>query len=416
MFVFARKGVKFYQKVNINTEIRPAARPEFARIPLAALGDDEMYLKISPGKRISKYQLIAQSGNRDLLVYLPFDGEFISTELLRIPGIGKVPCGVVKTSDSPHIERSFKEQLPEYDLDSLIDLIRESAIVDEVDGIRLFRKLEDLKNREVQAVIAYGVDDQPYTAASTAVLLNCADEISAGINLVAKTLGCEQKYLCIKKNYRNAELFTGNLNGIQIVSVKGKYPCAPAVKSFCERVNGIMIGVQALRAIYQAAAYGLPQISVVVTVWGEGLAEPANIEVPFGTPVKTLLEQCQAFGTIERVIAGGIMTGRTIALDSPLYVSQTALTPLIKTREHKTVNCIGCGRCGSVCPAGLSPYYIMGAIRQEDIDRVSQLGASSCIGCGCCSYICPSYLPVTEIMKYCRKKAYAHKKEIACNA
>ena len=327
-----------------------------------------------------------------------------------------MPCGVIKTSESPNIQREFKAQLPEYDIDSLIETVRKAAIIDEIDGIRLFRKLEELKNREVSAIIAYGVDDQPFTAASTAVLLNYADEVAAGINLVAQTLGCRSKYLCLKKNYRNSKLFKSDFNGIQIISVKGKYPSDPAVKNMCERLNGVIFGVQAFRAIYQAAAYGLPQTSVVVTVWGGGLAEPGNIEVPFGTPVKTLLEQCQAYGTIERAVAGGLMTGRTVSPDSPLYASQTALTVLLETREYKTIDCIGCGRCGAVCPMGLSPYYIIDAVKKEDIAQVSQLGAGSCIGCGCCSYICPSYQPVTEMMKYSRKKVYAHKKEIANNA
>ena len=64
--------------------------------------------------------------------------------------------------------------------------------------------------------------------------------------------------------------------------------------------------------------------------------------------------------------------------------------------------CIRCGGCERVCPAGLIPYQIDSAYRQEDFDLCEKLYASECIACGCCSYTCPARRELTWTVRAAR--------------
>lgn len=57
--------------------------------------------------------------------------------------------------------------------------------------------------------------------------------------------------------------------------------------------------------------------------------------------------------------------------------------------------CIRCGACVEVCPAGLMPHELLGAIRRKDGLALDELGLAACIECGSCDLVCPSAIALT---------------------
>lgn len=53
-------------------------------------------------------------------------------------------------------------------------------------------------------------------------------------------------------------------------------------------------------------------------------------------------------------------------------------------------NCIKCGRCLQVCPAGIKPVMIEKNYLLGNLIACKALYATECIACGSCSYICPA--------------------------
>ena len=94
---------------------------------------------------------------------------------------------------------------------------------------------------------------------------------------------------------------------------------------------------------------GRPVIERIVTVSGDGVKEPGNFKVLFGTNQRELVEAAGGFlGEPEKVISGGPMMGFAMfTLDTP--ITKTSSSILCLTKDEVAANepsaCINCGRC-----------------------------------------------------------------------
>lgn len=429
MQISARKGVKFYQKEAISLEVEPARPQAELVVPLSVVKGEALMLAVQPGSRVEKYQVLARSEGEGCPVYAPVSGRFAEVVERRVPGLGKTPCARIEVEPEKEDKARPKRRTGRYTaagglqvseergqrkdltLRRLVGIAKRAAIVDEKDGRRLWKKLEELEEGEKPAwVYADGIDDQPFMAAGLAVLSSFGAQVAAGLRMLCEALLAQGGILARAGEEADA-LLSEEYFGFPVQYIRGKYPSAPAVDAFLESFHGVRFGVGALLALCRAVEDGTPQTTAVVTVAGDGVQAPLHIEAPLGVTVGGLLEQCGAFGVIQRVVAGGVMTGRIAGPQSPLHPGITALTAQAVITEPPHTTCTGCGRCAQVCPAGLAPFYLYRVAKKSTLPQLEELGGWQCMECGCCSYVCPSGLPLAACTRWIRRTLEAAEKK-----
>ncbi|HET8790428.1 MAG TPA: electron transport complex subunit RsxC, partial [Modicisalibacter sp.] len=171
-----------------------------------------------------------------------------------------------------------------------------------------------------------------------------------------------------------------------------------------------------LLAALRAVRDGEPLISRIVTLTGEALERPGNVEARIGTPMHKLLAfaglQSERLSTL---IVGGPMMGFT--LDS------TAL-PLVKTSNcliaatleelppaSPEQPCIRCGACETACPASLLPQQLYWFAKGREHDKAELFNLFDCIECGACAYVCPSHIPLVQYYRASKAEIRAREQE-----
>ena len=163
-------------------------------------------------------------------------------------------------------------------------------------------------------------------------------------------------------------------------------------------VGVIVMNVTSVAFVGKYLATGMPLTTKRLTVDGDIVKEPKNVEVVIGTPVRELIDFCGGF-TDEpgKVLYGGPMMGTCIAdLDQPVLKNNNAVLAFSRkaSQTPKMSNCIHCGRCANACPLGLSAKEIVQAYNNGDVDLLVQLNADLCMSCGTCSFVCPAKRPL----------------------
>jgi electron transport complex protein RnfC len=99
------------------------------------------------------------------------------------------------------------------------------------------------------------------------------------------------------------------------------------------------------------------------------------------------------------------MTGKAIVFDN-LIVNRALTSAVVMPKDIREVNpeCLGCGKCGDVCPVFLSPIVIKDALLDNDLKKIAQLRPELCMQCGLCSYICPSRIELTDAVVRAKNK------------
>jgi electron transport complex protein RnfC len=141
-----------------------------------------------------------------------------------------------------------------------------------------------------------------------------------------------------------------------------------------------------------------------VTVTGEGIADPQNVEVPIGTPIKELIAHCGGYTEdVTRLIHGGTMMGYAISTDElPVTKATNCVIAAHDTEVRDRYDewpCIRCGDCAEVCPARLLPQELLRSSRSFEFEELDGLGLRDCIECGCCDVVCPSQIPLTAYFR-----------------
>ena len=338
----------------------------------------------------------------------------------------RTPAIIVKVEGDEweeSIDRSDKLETldahPELTPEEMIERIKKAGVTGMGGaGFPTFIKLCPPPTAKAECVILNGVECEPYITSDYRLMMEHADEILVGLELLMKAVKVDKGYIGIEENKPMAitlfEEKTAGRSDIEIVPLKKKYPQGgekqlvdavirrqvPAPPAIPVNVGAVVQNVGTAFAVYQAVMKNKPLFERYTTVTGKKLEKPSNFLVRMGTPMIDLINECGGMPEGDnKLLAGGPMMGKALmSVDVPICKGTNSVTILSgDDAKRKPVQpCIRCAKCVSACPMGLEPYLLATASALHDWEKVEAAGVTSCIECGSCQFTCPAHRPMLD--------------------
>lgn len=311
------------------------------------------------------------------------------------------------------------EDRPELTPESIVESIKKAGVTGMGGaGFPTFIKLCPPPGATAECVIINAVECEPYITSDYRLMMEHADEIIVGLQLLMKAAKVERGYIGIETNKPAAiELLTQKAAAdprIEVVPLKQRYPQGgekqlvdavirrqvPAPPAIPVNVGAIVQNVGTAFAVYQAVMKNKPLFERYTTVTGKKLSKPGNYLVRMGTPMRDLIEICGGMPDDDnKLLAGGPMMGRALTTDEvPVCKGTNSITILSGSDARRKLAdpCIRCGKCVNVCPMGLEPYLLATLSAKKMWERAEAEDVVSCIECGSCQFTCPSHRPILD--------------------
>lgn len=285
-------------------------------------------------------------------------------------------------------------------------------------GFPTFIKLTPPPTTKAECVVINAVECEPYITSDYRLMMEHADEIIVGVQLLMKAVAVDRGYIGIEENKPKAiALMTEKVASdprIKVVALARKYPQGgekqlvdavigrqvPAPPAIPVHVGAVVQNVGTAFAVYQAVMKNKPLFERYTTVTGKQIARPGNFLVRMGTPFGQLIEACGGMPDGDnKVLAGGPMMGKAVlSLDVPVCKGTNSVTVLTGDDAHRKAiqPCIRCGKCVTVCPMGLEPYLIATLSSLQNYERLEHEDVVNCIACGSCQFTCPAHRPLLD--------------------
>ena len=293
-------------------------------------------------------------------------------------------------------------------------------------------KLNPANIDECDTLIVNGAECEPFITSDHRNMLEHTDDIVSGIKLIMKYLDLKKCYIGIENNKPDAIAkmrdAVKDIPGAEVTELRSTYPQGAERVLIHETagktlnagelpasVGCILSNVTTILKIGEYFRTGMPMISRTVTVAGDAIAKPANVNTLIGTKYYDLAEFCGGYkAEPKKIIAGGPMMGKAMfSLDVPAVKGLSALLCMThdEVQDWKPSACIRCGRCVDVCPGRIVPSDLAKYAEHGNIDAFLKHDGMECCECGCCSYVCPAKRHLTQTIAGTRKNILASKKK-----
>lgn len=290
-------------------------------------------------------------------------------------------------------------------------------------GFPTFIKLCPPPTAKAECVIINAVECEPYITADYRLMMEKADEILVGLELLMKAAKVTNGYIGIETNkpkaialltQKCAEVFHNSPYHVEVVPLKQRYPQGgekqlvdavirrqvPAPPAIPVNVGAIVQNVGTAYAVYEAVMKRKPLFERYTTVTGKRLQKPSNYLVRMGTPMQMLIDLCGGLPEGEnKLLAGGPMMGKALtSTEVPICKGTNSVTILSgdEARRLEPQPCIRCAKCVGVCPMGLEPYLLSKLSAFKQWEEAEHEDIISCIECGSCQFTCPAHRPLLD--------------------
>ena len=399
---------------------------------------------VKPGDYVVKGQLIGEkNGFISVPVYASASGLVKAVEPRLGAAGGRAPAVILDTtapapeSNNQTIEQS--NNLPPLDWKSASkeDVLKriEAAGVCGMGGAGFPTsvKLNPPPQKRCEYLILNGAECEPYLTADCRLMMERADRIRVGVEIMRKVLGGPAVRIAIEANKPEAiaameQAFKDIEGNVEIVVLPVLYPqgsekhqiyatvgrIVPEPPALPIDVGCVVENVGTVAAIADAVEKGKILLSRVTTVSGDAVVEPKNVEAPLGTKYADLVAFCG--GEKEppaKVLSGGTMMGfavSTLEIGTTKTTSGLLLLSKKRVTEYTSQACINCGRCVRACPMLLNPAEISKAVEANDIKAAEDAHVMTCIECGACTFGCPAHRTITQL---CRRAKNSIRARIA---
>ena len=283
------------------------------------------------------------------------------------------------------------------DKDSLLAAIQNCGLVG-VGGAG-FPTHVKLAANTIDTLIINAAECEPYLTTDAREMLECSDTIISGITAVMKYCNIPNCIIGIERNKPECiDLMfslTRDMQGVSVKPLPMRYPQG-AEKTLIETCTGrevpqttpagkagipadcgcVVMNVTSVSTLGKYLKTGMPLVAKRVTVDGDAIVKPQNVEVPIGTLYRDVIEACGGIKPdveLGKIIFGGpMMGGAAPSADFPVLKQNNGL--LLFSRKAATLPeadpCIRCGRCIQACPMGLEPVVIAENFKNKDFEAL----------------------------------------------
>ena len=299
------------------------------------------------------------------------------------------------------------------DKESFLKAVRESGLVG-MGGASFPTHVKLNPKQTVDTLVINAAECEPYITSDNRCFLEDTHHVLGGIKAVMKYLNIPKCIIGIEGNKPKAIAKMKDAidtSGVEVKTLPCRYPQG-AEKVLIENCTGrevpfpglpsdvgvIVMNVTSVAFVSKYLETGMPLTTKRLTVDGDIVKEPKNVEVLIGTPIQELLDFCGGLTAQPgKVLYGGPMMGTCVAdLSQPILKNNNAVLAFSEklARLPKKTNCIHCGRCVNACPLGLAAKDIVKAYDNGNVELLQELNADLCMSCGTCSFVCPAKRPL----------------------
>lgn len=390
-------------------------------------------VRVEVGEHVLKGQLLAEAeGNISAAVHAPTSGTITAISEQLIPHPSGLPdmCITLEPDGKDEWVELRPSDWRSADKPSLIASLRQSGIVG-LGGATFpsHIKLRADGTTGIDTLIINGAECEPYITCDDMLMRERAEEIVKGIEIANYLLGAKQCLIGLEDNKLEAiaamqAACAKSDVQFQVVVVPTIYPSGDARRlihiltgrEIPSNKRSTDMGIQVFNvatvlALHRYFEYGEPIVSRIVTVTGN-VAQPANYEVPLGTPVNTLLEAAGGAlpGTNDYIMGGPMMGFSLPSAQVPVTKATNCIiagAPQLFPEPPPALPCIRCARCAEACPVNLQPQELYWFSKAQNIEKAREYKLFDCIECGCCTYVCPSHIPLVQYYRFAKSEAIA---------
>ncbi len=425
---------RYNKSMSLRHPLKPVYIPKTLVLPLQQHVGVVTEAQVQVGDRVLKNQLLADT-EKGLAapIHAPTSGTIAAIEDRVLPHASGLngQCLVIETDGQDEaIDNALqvdgsRPQTP----DELKALVHRAGIVGMGGaGFPTFAKIPSQRG-QIQYLLINGAECEPFITCDDVLMQTQPKNIIQGALMLAEALGVERIICGIEDNKAQAIQAMQNAakgTDVEIETVATVYPMGSQVQ-LTQELTGVelpanthavdagilMMNVATFAAIHDAVTHGNPLISRLVTVSGEGLQDPFNIEALLGSSFEELAQLAQPKQPLNYpLIQGGPMMGTAMKSNQvPVIKTTNCILANPPQPMEEALPCIRCGECMDACPVNLLPQQMYWHSRSHEFDKVEKLKVFDCIECGCCSFVCPSQIPLVQYYRFAKSEIKKIKQE-----
>lgn len=411
--------------------------PDTVLIPLECCGQTPEIL-VREGDSVKEGQVLAEFKNQRVHSSIP--GKVVSIKETPYADGNSGLCAEIALGGAFTWTGKKTNELDwkSYEKGALLYIFSSAGVVNTFEKTEpLSSQIENLSHKNSYgAVVCRLYSEDPSRISDNFLTSLYLEKIKTGVKIVAKAAGAKCIIFAKDSGSKDMKFDDCAEEGIEIVDVSidsRAYPSGfkreivRAVKMMFKGnekkqipeslgCNEIFIDVQTAIRVYEAVVLERPVTTCDVHVSGDCLNAAGILSVRIGTPLKNLVELCGNFKRKPaKIVINGIVTGCNVSsLDVPVTkdIKSVAFIPQSQVPDQKTEDCIRCGACRNVCPAGLFPESLFRCYVNKKLDPNEQLIKKTsvlCTECALCNSVCPSRIQLCQIIS----KLKENKKEEA---
>ena len=290
-------------------------------------------------------------------------------------------------------------------------------------------KLTVKDNGKIDYILINGAECEQYITSDTRTMIDDAELIGEGLNLLKQYLDIGSIIIGIENNkpepIEKMRGIAAATEGIEVKVLPAMYPQGGEKMLIYNSTGRIVpegglpidVGVVVLNCttvvtIARFLKTGMPLVSKCVTVDGSAVDNPKNIIAPIGAPLRELFDFCGGLKEdVKKVLYGGPMMGIALpSLDMPV-IKNTNATLAFTAKDSEPPQetaCIRCGKCVANCPMNLMALEMERAYLLKKPELLELYHVNLCMECGCCAFNCPAGRPLIQSIKLAKTMLREH--------